>query len=86
MNQFEIHMQLPAAIEDFGRWLEQNNATIEISCSDGQYQVTVTRGKLHSYSCEHGRHSEQWVVTRYGRHLVETMGDALRESAAGIAP
>lgn len=40
---------LPVSGEDFGKWLEDNNATIEISCQLGTYHVCINRHRLDSY-------------------------------------
>jgi len=40
---------LPVSGEDFGKWLEDNNATIEISCQLGTYHVCINRHRLDGY-------------------------------------
>jgi len=40
---------LPVAGEDFGKWLEDNNATVEFSCQLGTYHVHVNRHRLDTH-------------------------------------
>lgn len=42
-------ISLPFSNEDFGRWLEENNATIEISCQLGTYHVLINRHRLDAH-------------------------------------
>lgn len=39
---------LPISGESLGRWLEENNATITISCALGTYHVHINRHHLKS--------------------------------------
>lgn len=45
----KIDIRLPQSPDALGRWLEENGASIEIGCSLGQFSVTVTRRRLHSF-------------------------------------
>lgn len=77
-------IQLPVASDAFGRWLEANGAHIEISCSLGTYTVTVSWNRLHSYSDDTGTHRESWELSRHGKNLSATFGEAMA-AAASIA-
>ncbi len=66
---------LPISGETLGKWLEENNATIEISCQLGTYHVRINRHRLDSYK-DVGNVS----VTRSGDVQVSSYGKTL-ESA-----
>lgn len=69
---------LPAPPDDFARWLEQHNGSVEISYALGSYQVNVGWRKVHSYSSVNGGHFEQWHITREGPTLPETLSRAMQ--------
>lgn len=61
---------LPISGESLGRWLEENNASIRITCQIGTYNVRVNRHLLLSYK-EKGdigvRRSSDVEVSVYGK-------------------
>lgn len=75
-------IQLPVAVDDLGRWLEANSATLSIQCMMGEYHVAVSKKRLLSYSDALGEHSQHWSLTRYGRDLLQTLEAALRAAGA----
>lgn len=80
-----LEIRLPQSPDAFGRWLEENGASVEISCSLGQFSVTVTRHKLHSYADKTGSHREEWSLSRYGKDFCEVLREAMRASGMPIA-
>lgn len=45
----EFTVSLPMSNESFGRWLEENGASVSISCQLGTYNVRVNYHELGSY-------------------------------------
>lgn len=75
---------LPISGESLGRWLEENNASIKITCQMGTYNVRVNRHFLGSYK-ESGnigvRRSSDVEVSAYGKTLEEGLLAAMRKCA-----
>ena len=61
--------------EDLGKWLERNNAHIEISCQLGKYHIHVTK----NYP---GGHAEvrNTSVTRHSTIVIGAHGDMFQDT------
>ena len=80
MKTFTI--KLPEAKETVGRWLEENNITIEISSALGKYTVTACRQLDVTYRENGAVSREQRSVLRvtvYGEELNEAISKACAE-------
>ena len=82
MGQRVLEIKLPEAPDEIGRWLERNGGRIEIGCSFGKYDVSISWRKVHSYSDDEGVHRESWELSRHGSDLRETLGAALQAAFA----
>lgn len=81
---FAFSINLPASEWKLGRWMEANGVRIEMSCSLGMFDVTVSMKKLHSYNDAEGEHSEHRHVSRHHKEAAAALGLAL-EAADKIA-
>lgn len=77
-----LSVSLPVSDDVFGRWLDKNGGVVHTSCALGQYTVTVEWRRVHSYSDEHGRCSEEWAISRHGVDFVETFRAAVTAAMA----
>lgn len=71
---------LPVSDESFGRWLEENNASVGITCSLGNYHVTVNHHSLTAFKEEGDvsvNRSNDVRVSAYGKTFAETLHRAL---------
>jgi hypothetical protein len=73
---------LPVSGEAFGRWLDENHATVEISCALGTYHVRVNRHRLDSFK-ESGnvsvRRCGDLEVSAYSKTLEEALLTAMQK-------
>lgn len=70
------------SVEQLGKFLERNNATLHVSCQYGRYDVTLTYHRLKSYK-EEGwtsvRRSEDVVVSTNNEHFAAAVQAALEQ-------
>jgi hypothetical protein len=72
---------LPESGENLGKWLEQNNARLEITCSLGKYCVSVRKHYPGSYTEERNtsvQRSSTVTVNAYGDMFSTTLSEAMR--------
>lgn len=73
---------LPISGEKLGRWLEENNAAVRISCALGTYHVHINRHRLDSFK-ETGnlsvRRCGDVEVSAYGKTLESALLSAMQK-------
>lgn len=87
MTEHSYTIILPIAGETLGRWLEDNHASINISCALGTYHVHVTLHRLEWHS-EVGnlsvRRTSDIEVSGYGKTLEAALLGAMQKSVEVI--
>lgn len=68
---------MPLSADELGRWLEEHNVELSISCVLARYCVRLEWGRVLSYNDETGRHTETRVLTRYDHDLTVALADAI---------
>lgn len=82
----EFNIKLPVSAESFGRWLEDNNARVEVACMLGNYHVSVTLHRPEGYKEQDGvsvSKSRRIEVSSHSKSFDVALSEAMK-TAEGV--